>query len=116
MADASERVSDREIETERASTNNDEEQSADLSTGASTADGFAESLAFADVALLRTPSADHHAHRVARRDNLREGRPFPLGASWDGLGVNFAIFSAHATKVELCLFDESGTHEVERIE
>src|SRR5690606_39646108 len=42
--------------------------------------------------------------------------PFPLGATWDGLGVNFAIFSAHATKVELCLFDASGETELERIE
>ena len=43
------------------------------------------------------------------------GRPYPLGASWDGDGVNFALFSAHAEKVELCLFDRSGRHEVERI-
>ncbi|MBB5048311.1 glycogen operon protein [Rhodopseudomonas rhenobacensis] len=34
-----------------------------------------------------------------------EGLPFPLGASWDGNGTNFALFSAHATKVEICLFD-----------
>ena len=33
------------------------------------------------------------------------GRPYPLGATWDGVGVNFAIFSEYATKVELCLFD-----------
>ena len=33
------------------------------------------------------------------------GRPYPLGATWDGLGVNFALFSEHARKVELCLFD-----------
>ncbi len=33
------------------------------------------------------------------------GSPFPLGATWDGMGVNFAIYSEHATKVELCLFD-----------
>ncbi|HRA88193.1 MAG TPA: hypothetical protein PK992_08990, partial [Planctomycetaceae bacterium] len=33
------------------------------------------------------------------------GRPYPLGATWDGNGVNFALFSAHATRVELCLFD-----------
>ncbi|WP_265546332.1 glycogen debranching protein GlgX [Roseomonas mucosa] len=46
---------------------------------------------------------------------LREGRPFPLGATWDGLGVNFALFSAHATKVELCLFDAKGERELERI-
>ncbi len=36
---------------------------------------------------------------------LRPGSPYPLGATWDGSGVNFAIFSEHATKVELCLFD-----------
>ena len=47
---------------------------------------------------------------------LREGRPFPLGATWDGLGVNFALFSANATKVELCLFDAKGEREIERIE
>ena len=33
------------------------------------------------------------------------GHPSPLGATWDGSGVNFAIYSAHATAVELCLFD-----------
>src|SRR6266850_294016 len=33
------------------------------------------------------------------------GQPYPLGATWTGLGVNFAVFSAHATRVELCLFD-----------
>ena len=46
---------------------------------------------------------------------LSEGRPFPLGATWNGKGVNFALFSAHATKVELCLFDDSGETEVERV-
>jgi isoamylase len=45
-----------------------------------------------------------------------EGNPFPLGATWDGLGVNFALFSANATKVELCLFDDAGRGEVQRIE
>ena len=33
------------------------------------------------------------------------GQPYPLGATWDGEGVNFAIFSENATGVELCLFD-----------
>ncbi|MCL4847514.1 MAG: glycogen debranching protein GlgX [Acidobacteria bacterium] len=33
------------------------------------------------------------------------GQPYPLGATWDGIGVNFAVFSEHATAVELCLFD-----------
>jgi isoamylase len=51
-----------------------------------------------------------------RRSNIREGKPFPLGATWDGLGVNFALFTAHATKVELCLFDDAGEKELDRIE
>jgi glycogen operon protein len=54
--------------------------------------------------------------RILRRSRIREGVPYPLGASWDGLGVNFALFSAHATKVELCLFDPEGRRELERIE
>ena len=32
------------------------------------------------------------------------GKPSPLGATWDGRGVNFALYSYHATRVELCLF------------
>jgi isoamylase len=51
-----------------------------------------------------------------KRTTIREGKPFPLGATWDGLGVNFALFSAHATKVELCIFDARGERELERIE
>jgi isoamylase len=47
---------------------------------------------------------------------IREGLPHPRGASWDGKGTNFALFSAHATKVEVCLFDETGEKELERIE
>jgi isoamylase len=54
--------------------------------------------------------------QVIRRSRLREGRPFPLGANWNGLGVNFSLFSAHAAKVELCLFDVEGQQEFERIE
>ena len=47
---------------------------------------------------------------------IREGRPHPRGATWDGQGVNFALFSANATGVELCLFDETGKRETARIE
>ena len=36
------------------------------------------------------------------------GHPYPLGATWDGAGVNFALFAENATKVELCLFDSAG--------
>jgi isoamylase len=53
---------------------------------------------------------------IMKCSRITEGRPFPLGATWDGQGVNFAIFSAHATKVELCLFDSEGKTELERIE
>jgi len=49
------------------------------------------------------------------RQQLR-GAPQPLGANWDGHGVNFALFSAHATRVELCLFDAESGGEVERFE
>jgi glycogen operon protein len=46
---------------------------------------------------------------------IREGSPYPRGASWDGNGVNFALFSANATRVELCLFDGEG-RETQRID
>jgi glycogen operon protein len=44
------------------------------------------------------------------------GAPYPLGATWDGEGVNFALFSEHAEKVELCVFDASGRRERQRID
>ncbi len=47
--------------------------------------------------------------------HTRPGHSRPLGAHWDGEGVNFALFSAHATRVELCLFDEGG-NETDRFE
>jgi isoamylase len=43
------------------------------------------------------------------------GRPYPLGATWDGEGVNFALYSEHAEKVELCLFEISGRRETVRV-
>ncbi len=44
------------------------------------------------------------------------GKPYPLGATWDGMGVNFALFSECATKVELCFFDlKSSTQESNRV-
>jgi len=46
---------------------------------------------------------------------VQEGYPYPCGAHWDGHGVNFALFSAHATGVELCLFSEDGKTELQRI-
>src|SRR5215216_972564 len=47
---------------------------------------------------------------------LTAGSPARLGASWDGRGTNFALFSANAQKVELCLFDSQGRRELERVE
>src|SRR5689334_19786482 len=43
------------------------------------------------------------------------GWPYPLGATWDGEGVNFALYSEHGEKVELCVFDEKGRRELQRI-
>lgn len=48
--------------------------------------------------------------------SIEEGLPHPLGSHWDGKGTNFALFSANATKVEVCLFDETGERELSRIE
>ncbi len=54
---------------------------------------------------------------TAFSDRLRmwPGQPCPLGAHWDGRGVNFALFSLHAEKVELCLFDATGRRELARV-
>ena len=45
--------------------------------------------------------------------NLRlwPGEPYPLGATWDGKGVNFALFSTNAEEVQVCFFDTFGTRE-----
>ena len=47
---------------------------------------------------------------------LKAGRAAPLGATFDGDGVNFAVFSEHATKMTLCLFSQDGRHEVARLD
>jgi glycogen operon protein len=49
---------------------------------------------------------------AAYPDRLAPGSPYPLGATWDGLGTNFAVFSAHAERIDLCLFDPSGKREI----
>jgi glycogen operon protein len=50
------------------------------------------------------------------RSRLEPGVPYPLGATWDGLGTNFAVFSAHAERVDLCFFDPSGRREIGRMQ
>jgi glycogen operon protein len=49
-------------------------------------------------------------------DRLDDGSAYPLGATFNGLGVNFAVFSANADKIELCLFDPHGRKELARLE
>ena len=48
-------------------------------------------------------------------ERLEPGHPYPLGATWDGLGANFAVFSAYAEQIDLCLFDPSGRREIARM-
>lgn len=50
-----------------------------------------------------------------RNYRVEPGLPYPMGATQDGRGVNFALFSANASHVELCLFDEQGVRETDRI-
>jgi isoamylase len=45
------------------------------------------------------------------KPRIRTGRPYPLGATWDGKGVNFALYSCAADEVLLCLFDPDGSNE-----
>jgi glycogen operon protein len=56
----------------------------------------------------------HPVRNTERSMRVWPGSPYPLGATWDGSGTNFALFTAHGTKVELCLFDDDGkeTHRL----
>ncbi len=75
-----------------------------------------------DQALDQVGTTDLHSSSStdssgsSQRLEVREGLPYPRGATWDMQGVNFALFSAYATKVELCLFDNAGKEELQRIE
>ena len=55
-----------------------------------------------------SPAPEPHEMIVSHEYGIavRPGRPFPLGATWDGLGANFALYCEHAEKVELLLFDD----------
>lgn len=48
---------------------------------------------------------------LAQGSELTAGYAYPLGAHHDGAGVNFAVFSAHASRIEISLFDETGQQE-----
>ena len=69
-----------------------------------------------DMAKAPRGKAAVRSFQIKTPARVREGHSFPLGATWDGVGVNFALFSAHASKVELSLFDIEGKRELERVE
>ncbi len=52
---------------------------------------------------------------IRKPSRVREGSAAAHGAIWDGKGTNFTLFSANATKVEVCLFDSVGGQEIERL-
>jgi hypothetical protein len=53
---------------------------------------------------------------MIRTLTMTEGRPAPLGATFDGEGVNFAVFSEHATRISVCIFSEDGKTETHRLD
>src|SRR5262245_36403792 len=59
------------------------------------------------VSLETAPGAVFRRPARTAGMRIRPGSPYPLGPTWDGEGVNFALFSEHATGVELCLFDRA---------
>jgi isoamylase len=53
---------------------------------------------------------------MIRTLTMTEGRPAPLGATFDGEGVNFAVFSEHATRISVCIFSDDGQTETHRLD
>ncbi|MGH8115446.1 MAG: hypothetical protein ACREPS_10415, partial [Rhodanobacteraceae bacterium] len=68
-----------------------------------------------DTKTIRPDISAPDAGKSHSNARVLPGAPYPLGATWDGRGVNFALFSANAEKVELCLFEENGARERARI-
>ncbi|MEP6876385.1 MAG: glycogen debranching protein GlgX [Burkholderiales bacterium] len=60
-------------------------------------------------------SSDRGGPVPAGMFTISEGQPWPMGAHWDGSGINVAVFSANAQAIDLCLFDATGTHELARL-
>ena len=68
------------------------------------------------IPVVRRGAHTREEPRVAAESiRVWPGLPYPLGATWDGAGTNFALFSAYAEKVELCLFDDDDRSETARI-
>ena len=81
---------------------------------------------FSDLVHMLTTNQFHVHHKTLRKTDLTatgqchrrhdQRRPsLSFGATWDGKGTNFAVFSANATKVEVCIFDGNGEKELRRI-
>ncbi|MCC7041974.1 MAG: glycogen debranching protein GlgX [Burkholderiales bacterium] len=81
-----------------------------VEAGAGASPATASEARSATARPVRTPRGPRTPLAVWR------GVPAPLGATWDGAGVNFALYSEHAERVELCLFDASGRREIARID
>ena len=64
----------------------------------------------------RLPQPHRHDRALGKPWTSWPGRPFPLGATWDGEGTNFSLFSENAESVELCLFDDAGEETRIRVE
>src|SRR5437868_472543 len=77
--------------------------------------GNAPTAGVARASIARAAAKLTSRHTMTSRYKLREGLPNPRGATWDGRGVNFSLFSSNATKVELCVFDAHGATELERV-
>ena len=60
-------------------------------------------------------SVTHLEPAGSAAQRIEAGRPWPMGAHFDGEGVNFAVFSSHAQAIDLCLFDEAGVRELARM-
>jgi len=65
-------------------------------------------LLFMDPSQTSTQTTDRSSQKGV---HIRPGKPYPRGATWDGIGVNFALHSAHAEKVELLLFEDADDAE-----
>ena len=87
-----------------------------VETEAIASHGQAQSLELVLPPLAAIISAARELIMRTMPDRLEPGAPYPLGATWDGLGVNFAVFSANATRIELCIFDARGTREIARFD
>ena len=69
-------------------------------------------LLFMDVSESPSTTELHSNSRETQKGvHIRPGKPYPRGATWDGIGVNFALHSAHAEKVELLLFEDADDRE-----